>query len=365
MLTPGSRAIESNSPLRRPPADYFPAGSARWFGIPSGRDAGKKLFYFDHSTTPGEAEATVVFVHGNPESSYTFRHIRDALSASTRPLRLLAMDHIGFGLSDQATFEMVDMHHAANLLEWIRHLDLKDVTLVVHDWGGPIGLGAFIQEPWRVKKLLVMNTTVFPMPDDGLTYTNFPATWMPWCQTPKLVPDALWGGVAAYVVSHGSPQSPLRFLLNVGRYVLLHAFHSIPEGSPEYVWSQSLRSRANARSSKRNVLQTRYWGHGYRYEDPVHGTQDNSEFYAHLHRMIPAAWGPEGQDIDVCGYFGGWDACGKASVVSQWHEALPRMVENTFLFPDIGHFIEEYKGPEMAESILAINGMASSDQNLP
>ena len=117
-LTPDIGAIESNSPLRRPPSDYFPAGGARWFVIPDGRDAGKKQFYFDHCTAPGEAEATVVFVHGNPESSYTYRHIRDALSASSRPLRLVAMDHIGFGLSDQASFEMVDVHHA-NLLGMI------------------------------------------------------------------------------------------------------------------------------------------------------------------------------------------------------------------------------------------------------
>ena len=60
------------------------------------------------------------------------------------------MDHIGFGISDQATFEMVEIHHSDNLLQLIRHLDLKDVTLAVHDWGGPIGVGTFIQEPWRM-----------------------------------------------------------------------------------------------------------------------------------------------------------------------------------------------------------------------
>ncbi len=353
--------MTSNSPLQHPPADYFPQDSAHWFTLPEGVDTGKKLFYYDHVTGGGEPEATVVFVHGNPESSYTYRHIREPLIESGHSLRLVAMDHIGFGLSDQATFEMVDMHHADNLLQLVHHLDLTDVTLVVHHWGGPIGVGTFIQEPERVKNLLVMNTTVFPMPDDGLTYSNFPAPWLPWSKTPKLVPDALWGGVASYVVSHGSPQGTFGFLANTGWYLLLHALHLIPKGSPEYVWSQALRTTPNARSSKRNVLQTPHWGHGYRYEDPLHGIQDNREFYAVIQRTVPIAWGPQGQNINACGHFGQWDACGKASVVAQWQEALPQMTDNTWEYPDIGHFIEEYKGPEMAASILAMNGLSNRD----
>ena len=349
-----AQANTSNSPLRRPPSDYFPAGSGDWFTIPDGLDAGKKLFYADHQTGQGEPRATVVFVHGNPESSYTYRHIRDALMTSSPNLRLVSMDHIGFGLSDQASFEMVDMHHAANLLQLVQHLDLRDVTLVVHDWGGPIGVGAFIQEPERVKNLLVLNTTVFPMPEDGLTYENFPISWMPWCDTPKFVPNSLWGGVAAYVVSHGAPQGTFRFLANTGLALARHGLHLIPEDTPDYVWSQMLRSRANAISSKRNVLQTPYWGHGYIYDDPTYGKQDNHSFYADIQRVVPLTWGRDGQNIGVCGYFGQWDACGKDSVIAQWQEALPQMIDNTFKFPDIGHFIEEYKGEEIATSLLAL-----------
>lgn len=112
--------------------------------------------------------------------------------------RIVAMDHIGFGISDQADFEMVDMHHAANLLQMRRHLDLQDITLVTHDWGGPIGIGALIQEPQRVTAMLAMNTTVFPMPPDGFTYKNYPFPWLPWYLTPHLIPDAPSGGVATF-----------------------------------------------------------------------------------------------------------------------------------------------------------------------
>ncbi|MGQ3055494.1 MAG: hypothetical protein ACT6S0_27210, partial [Roseateles sp.] len=84
--------MRSNSPLTQPPADYFPPGSRRFFEIRTGLDAGKAMFYFDHRIGTSDPEATVVLVHGNPESSYTYRHVRDALLASGRPIRLIAMD---------------------------------------------------------------------------------------------------------------------------------------------------------------------------------------------------------------------------------------------------------------------------------
>lgn len=347
--------IQSNSPLQIVPDDYCPVGSDNWFKIPSGYDQGKTLFYSDYIIGDKPPESTIIFVHGNPESSYTFRHIRDELIASHKNIRLISLDHIGFGISDKATFEMVDMHHASNLLQLVQYLDLQNVTLVIHDWGGPIGIGAFVHEPTRIRNLLVMNTTVFPMPNDGITYANYPVGWFPWSKTPKLIPNSLWGGVSGYVVSHAKPQSSFIFLANVCKYMLLHCFKRIPVNTPEYVWSQMLRDPMNALSSKRNVLQTRYWGHGYTYDDSTYGLQDNHDFYDKIQSVLPEAWGPNGQNINVCGYFGQWDPCGKNSVIEQWHNALPQMKENTHVFPDIGHFIEEYKGTEIAKSILKLN----------
>lgn len=345
--------IRSNSPLQNPPPDYCPAGSEHWYEITEGYDAGKTLFYYDYVTSGNQPpKATILFVHGNPECSYTYRHIRYALIASGQPLRLVAMDHIGFGLSDQADFEMVEFHHAANVLQLVRHLDLQNLTLVTHDWGGPIGIGALLQDPLRVSAMLVMNTTVFPMPADGLTYTNYPFPWLPWHLTPSLVPNALWGGLAAAVVCHAHPQSTLSFLATITKWLTRHATKSIAADSPEFVFSQMLRSPINAKSSKRSVRQTPSWGHGYQYQDARHGTQDNHAYYKRIQNRISLAWGPVGRNIPVCGYFGQWDACGKDSVIAQWQEALPQIADNTSKFPDIGHFVEEYKGAEIAASIL-------------
>ena len=356
---PGFEVL-SNSPLRVVPPDYFPEGtveSANWFTLPaqSTYDAGKRLFYYDHRTTGAEPEATVLLVHGNPESSYTFRELRDALIASGRPMRIVAVDHIGFGLSDQADFEMVDMHHAENLRALVRHLDLRDVTLVVHDWGGAIGIGAFAQAPGRVRNLLVMNTTIFPMPDEGLTYTNFPSEENPWSAMPDRIADDAWGGVAAAIIlastnSSGSP-TPVTIL----SYISQFQNNLFPEASPEYVFSEPFRSVANVRSSKRNVRQTPVWGHGYTYQDSAHGLQDNNAFYDNLQEFVPREWGAAGRNIEASGHFGQLDPVGKAEVIAQWHAALPRMAERTFTYPDEGHFIEEVRGPEMAQSILRMN----------
>ncbi|MEC9364940.1 MAG: alpha/beta fold hydrolase [Pseudomonadota bacterium] len=349
--------LPSNTPLRDPPADYCPADGWRWFQPTEGYDAGKQMFYADLRTpaaVQAEPDVTVLLVHGNPECSYTYRHVRDALLASPRPLRIVAPDHIGMGLSDQADYEMLDLHHAANLRQLVRHLDLRRVVLVVHDWGGPIGIGALIDEPERVAGLVVLNTTVFPMPADGYTYRNYPFPWLPWASTASLVPDALWGGVAAAVVSHARPQGFAAFSRLAATWIWRHARGRIAPGTPEHVWSQSFRTTANARSSKRNVRQTPYWGHGYRYRDARHGVQDNHAYYAHIQQQLPHVWGPQGQGIPACGWFGQWDPCGKDSVIAQWHAALPQMRERTHTFADVGHFIEEYKGAEIAASILAL-----------
>lgn len=326
------------------PADYCHDSQPNWFEIRDGFDAGKSLFYLDFQNRPGVAQATVVFVHGNPESSYTYRHVIEHLRSSEHCIRIVAMDHIGFGLSDDADYQMVEMHHASNL--------------AIHDWGGPIGVGAFIEDAWRVSHLVVMNSTVFPMPSDGYTYQNFPFPLLPWCITPHIVPNFLWGGLAAYVVSHGSPQTWPTFVLGVTRFMWRHATRQISNDQAEYVWSESFRSKTNALSSKRFVRQTPFWGHGYSYVDPRHGRQDNHAFYKNIQQKLPAVWGTGPQAIGLAGHFGDWDACGKSSVIQQWTTALPQSVHHMHRHKQVGHFIEEYCGKDIADSVLRLNHLA-------
>lgn len=98
----------------------------------------------------------IVMVHGNPGWSFEFRMLIKELSATNR---CIAPDHIGFGLSDKpADWDYLPEHHAQNLEMFLDQLNLKNVTLVFNDWGGPIALSYAIKYPEKVKKIVILNT---------------------------------------------------------------------------------------------------------------------------------------------------------------------------------------------------------------
>lgn len=99
-------------------------------------------------------------VHGNPSWSILYRHVAREFSGS---YRVLAPDHLGCGLSEQPagwTYRLED--HVANLERIVLEMDLRDVTLVVHDWGGPIGLSVATRHPERFARIVITNTGAFP-----------------------------------------------------------------------------------------------------------------------------------------------------------------------------------------------------------
>ena len=78
---------------------------------------------------------------------------------------MIAVDHIGCGLSDKPQrYDYCLRKHIENLVRLIEHLDLSNITLVVHDWGGPIGVGAALKLPGRFRRLVLTNTACFPPP---------------------------------------------------------------------------------------------------------------------------------------------------------------------------------------------------------
>jgi haloalkane dehalogenase len=106
----------------------------------------------------------VFLVHGTPSWSFEWRSVIRAL-APTR--RVIAPDHLGFGLSDKpetAPYRPAD--HARRLLALFDSLDLHDVTLVVHDFGGPIGLPIALERRSRVSRLVVLNSFMWPPGSD-------------------------------------------------------------------------------------------------------------------------------------------------------------------------------------------------------
>jgi len=106
----------------------------------------------------------VLLVHGTPSWSFEWRTIISGLRGEAR---CIAPDHLGFGLSDKpplAPYAPAD--HARRLLALVRHLDLRDLTLVLHDFGGPIGLPVLLDEPSRVRSIVLVNTWAWPHGQD-------------------------------------------------------------------------------------------------------------------------------------------------------------------------------------------------------
>jgi pimeloyl-ACP methyl ester carboxylesterase len=103
----------------------------------------------------GEGEP-IVMIHGNPSWSFEFREL---IKHFSKTHRCIVPDHIGFGLSDKPTnWDYLPKQHAENLDDLLELLDLKNITLLVGDWGGPIGLSYAIKHPERIKNIIITNT---------------------------------------------------------------------------------------------------------------------------------------------------------------------------------------------------------------
>ena len=121
---------------------------------------GLKYHYLDEGAGP-----PVVMVHGNPTWSFFFRGPAAALRDK---YRCLVPDHMGMGYSDKPRdYSYTLSTHIDNMEDWLEKTlppvsePHGKVTLFLHDWGGPIGMGYAIRRPERVARLILMNTAVF------------------------------------------------------------------------------------------------------------------------------------------------------------------------------------------------------------
>ena len=104
--------------------------------------------------------ASLLFLHGNPTWSFYWRHL---ISHFSKSHRCVAMDHMGCGLSDKPQhYPYTLAQHIANARSLVHALDLRDIIVVVHDWGGAIGMGLAAQIADRVRGFVVCNTAAFP-----------------------------------------------------------------------------------------------------------------------------------------------------------------------------------------------------------
>lgn len=111
--------------------------------------------------------APVVMVHGNPSWSFYYRNLVLALRDR---YRCIVPDHIGCGFSDKPDDDRYDYtlpRRVDDLERLLDHLELtEEITLVVHDWGGMIGMAYAVRHPERIKRLVILNTGAFLLPSE-------------------------------------------------------------------------------------------------------------------------------------------------------------------------------------------------------
>lgn len=117
-----------------------------------------------HYLDEGEGEP-VLCVHGNPSWSFYFRSIVSAFKGTHR---VIVPDHIGCGLSDKPDDDRYSYRLSSridDLVALIDHLLIKEnLTLVLHDWGGAIGMGLAAKRPALIKRMVILNTGAFHLP---------------------------------------------------------------------------------------------------------------------------------------------------------------------------------------------------------
>ncbi len=138
---------------------------------------GFKMHYIDE----GKGSETLLLLHGEPTWGYLFRQ---QISAWSKYARVIAPDHMGFGKSaapQDRTYWLQD--HIDNLEAFVLSLDLNNITLVMHDFGGPVGMGLAARHPDRIKRIVSVNgPTPFGQSDltERVTTNVGVSPWFQW-----------------------------------------------------------------------------------------------------------------------------------------------------------------------------------------
>ncbi len=188
------------------------------------------MHYVDEGPWDGSARETLLMVHGNPTWSFAWRKLITAFSSTCR---VVAPDHIGCGLSEKPVDYPYRLgQHIDNLCELIEKRDLHRITLIAHDWGGAIGMGAASRLKERFERIVLLNTAAFrstripfriavckwpivgPLAVRGFNLFSRSALWMA-VEKPERFTRAARAGYLAPYDSWNNRQAVLRFVQDI------------------------------------------------------------------------------------------------------------------------------------------------------
>jgi pimeloyl-ACP methyl ester carboxylesterase len=278
----------------------------RWFDTTDGR-----LHYIDEGEGP-----PVVFMHGNPSWSYLHRKLIGPLVGSGH--RVIAFDHLGFGRSDKPDRAGIYAisEHARRSGALLDSLTLRDVTLVLHDWGGPIGLDWAVRHASNMRALVVINAFCHP-PSPGVDVPlPLPLRLF---RIPGLGPLLVQGFrlVTKAFLFKGGVHRPEN-MQGVVRQAYL---------APHPTWASRAASLAFAR------------------QFPATANEPAARFQQEVRRSLPAL-----RSLPVLVAWGDHDTMFGPSARDAWKRDFPNA--RVVRFPDAGHFVQEDAPEALSEELL-------------
>lgn len=286
-----------------------------------------------HHIDVGPRDAPVVLmVHGMPTWSYLYRSMIPVFLAAG--YRCVAPDHIGFGRSDKVTepgwYDIA--RHTGNLRILVERLDLRRITLVAQDWGGPTGLAQYAAMPGRFERLVIMNTWLHHA---GYRYSEGTLRWieqnLPGGMFRDNVPDRFnWGTLMSVSTRRADPQKALFPALSGGA----------TEFPPEALAVKEAYDAPFAGLGEPGVTGPRRFPVSIPAHDPVAGnaTEQEGTFRAVNDTRLPVhfAWGAN-------------DDVFTRELGLEWHGLIPHSTWDEF---PTGHFVQDTHGHEIAERIV-------------
>ncbi len=264
----------------------------------------RALHYVDEGAVREGGPGPILCVHGNPTWSFYWRAIVDGFKDETR---VVVPDHLGMGLSDRVPGGTRLAEHVDALVALMDELDLRDVTLVVHDWGGAIGFGAALARRDRVSRFVVTNTAAFPS-------SRIPRR-IALCRVPGLGRLAVQGGNAfARAATHMTTERPLTAEV---RAALLAPYGSWSEREQTWRFVADIPMREDHPS----------WA-------PLAGIADGLEGLRGLPMEI--VWGMQ-------------DWCFSPLFLAGWEQRFPDVPVTRL--DDVGHYVMEDAPEEVLEAI--------------
>lgn len=134
-----------------------------------------------HYVDEGAGQDTLLMLHGEPTWGYLFRKVIPMLSTEHR---VIVLDHMGFGKSETPSDRKYSLdEHISNLERFVLSLDLRNLTLIMHDFGGPVGIGFALRHPDRISRLIATNAPLplgLPAQNELITKNLAEAPWFQW-----------------------------------------------------------------------------------------------------------------------------------------------------------------------------------------